>query len=421
MPPSAGWKSRYTLALLLLVAIFNAADRQILAVLLEPIREEFGVSDTAMGLLNGLVFSVFYAVAAMPLARLADVRSRRTIIAAGLFFWSALTSASGAARSFGQLVVARIGVGVGEASFIPAAMSLTSDCFPASRRTLAFSVLTLGLPLGAMLSLMVGGALEEAIGWRMTMAWIGAAGVLLAVVVRLSLSEPERGVMDAAQADRLRHSARDSIRYLWSLRSYRHIALAGSLAMGAASGINTWAQVFLMRAHALDVAEAGTMLGPALGAGGVSGLLVGGGITQLLARRDPRWLVRMPALSVLGAYPFLLAFLTLPGSTSAVPAFIGVAYCNAAWTGAVMASVQGLAKVRMRALAGAMISLCLNLVGGSLGPVLVGALSDGLQPTAGVLSLRYAIGAVGALGVWAAVHFWMAARSLEADLSRAAA
>jgi len=416
-----GWKSRYALFLLMLVAIFNSADRQILAVLLEPIRQEFGASDTAMGVLNGLVFSLFYAVALLPIARMADLRTRRTIISAGLLFWSAMTSASGLARSFGQLALARVGVGVGEASYLPAAMSTTSDLFPARRRTLAFSVLTLGLPVGAMLSLVVGGRLEEAIGWRMTMAWIGAAGMLLAVLVRLTLPEPERGGAEVGTADVSAYPTRATMRYLWGLASYRHVAAAATLGMLASGGVRTWAQAFLQRAHGLTVAEAAGALGPALGLGGVLGLLLGGGFTQLMGRRDVRWLLWMPALLVIGSLPFLGAFLTLPSAGAAAPMYVGVAFCNAGWMGAVMATVQGLAKVRMRALAGGMVSLCINLIGGSLGPVFVGALSDALQPAFGDLSLRYSIAAVGAMGLWAALHFVLATRTLRAELARAGA
>ena len=164
--PAAGAAGRYLLLVLFLIGVFNAVDRHILVVLLEPIRLEFGASDAAMGLLTGFAFVLFYSLSTLPIARLADVRGRRTVILLGLSVWSGMTAVSGFAASYAQLALARVGVGVGEASYLPPSMSMISDRFPPARRTLAMTALSVAFPVGIMISLVVGSRLGLAVGWR---------------------------------------------------------------------------------------------------------------------------------------------------------------------------------------------------------------------------------------------------------------
>jgi predicted MFS family arabinose efflux permease len=407
---------RRLLFLLFLVGLFNAADRRILMVLLEPIRLEFGASDTAMGLLTGFAFVLFYSVATLPIARLADARPRRTIILTGLWCWSALTAVSGIVTSFWQLALARVGVGVGEAAYLPAGMSMVSDRFPHERRTLAMAVFSLSFPIGMMLALVVGGRMGAALGWRPTVAWLGGAGLVVALVAGTLLEEPERGRSEKVAADRSLYGVRETLAYLGRLRSFRHLALGAALAMFAATSLGTWGPTFLMRVQGLDVARAGAALGPPTGIGGITGVLVVGGMAQRLARRDARWLLWLPALVQLVACPFILLFLTLTDVRAAMVAFAPVAMAGSAVIPPTMAAVQGLAKVRMRALAAALVSFTVNLAGIGLGPLLAGLASDVLQPRFGAESIRYALVLNAAVVLWAGAHFLLGARSLREEL-----
>ncbi len=412
--------ARYALFLLFLVGVFNMVDRQILSVLLEPIRLDLGVSDAAMGVLTGLAFGVFYSLATLPVARLADVHPRRTIMAVGIAFWSFMTAMSGFVSSFWQLAAARVGVGVGEASYIPAGMSMVSDHFPAQRRTLAMAAFTVSMPVGLMTSLALGGWLGETFGWRTTLIMIGVPGLLLAVLVRTTLAEPERGAAEPGSADRALYDIRTTVAYLRTMRSFRNLWAGASLAMFANVSLQSWSTAFLMRVHGVELARAGVMLGPALGVGGVIGVLGGGALTQRLTRSDARWMMWMPALTQLAALPCVVLYLTLSAPAVAVAMLTIATLCHASLNAPLMAAVQGLAKVRMRALAAAVVSFGVSALGAGLGPVMTGALSDRLQPAFGVEALRYALLATAAVGFWAAAHFVAGARSLRGDLARAA-
>ena len=181
--------ARYVLFVLFVVYIFNFIDRQILSILIDPIKEDLGVSDTAMGFLTGLAFAVFYTVAGIPIARLADRGVRRTIIAVGLAVWSLMTALSGAAQSFVQLALARVGVGVGEAACSPPAHSLISDYFPPEKRATAISFYNSGISIGVMFGYLAGGWIVQFFNWRVAFLVVGLPGILMAVVIRLTIRE----------------------------------------------------------------------------------------------------------------------------------------------------------------------------------------------------------------------------------------
>jgi predicted MFS family arabinose efflux permease len=420
LSPASLRRSRYALFVLFLVGVFNMMDRQLLSVFLEPIRNEFGASDAAMGLLTGYAFVLFYSLASVPLGRLADVHPRRTIIAIGLGFWSLMTSVSGLARSFGQLALMRVGLGVGEATFYPAGMSVLSDTFPPQRRPLALAVYSMSLPVGAMISLALGGWLGQTVGWRIALVWMGAPGFLLALIVCSTLREPARGGVEVSAVDVDVYSLRATSAYLWGLPSFRHLAAGMALSMFATTALGAWGPAFLIRVHGMEIGRGGVSLGAATGIGGVLGVLLGGLVTQRVARADARWLLGVPAVAKLAALPFTALFLLLPSESSAVPMYFGVALFTTALFGPVMTAVQGLAKVRMRALAAASVSLLFNLFGVGLGPLVAGSLSDMLRPAFGDTSLRYALLATSVASVWSAVHFALGAPRLAVDLRRAA-
>jgi predicted MFS family arabinose efflux permease len=412
-------RARGVLGVLVLVYAVNFIDRNILAVLLQPIKEELGVSDTAMGFLTGFAFAVFYTFAGIPIARLADRGSRRTVMAVGLAFWSLMTAASGLARSFAQLAVARVGVGIGEASATPAAHSLLSDYFPPERRTRAIAIYNTGASAGVLFGLLLGGWLQQAFGWRVAFAVVGLPGLAIALLVRVTVAEPARGgsegLVDAGDAP----SARETLRHLACLPSFRHLALAAGLYAMTAYGVISWAPTFMIRVHELGYAEVGTTLGLAIGIGGGAGTYAGGVLCDRLAARDVRWLVWIPAIAGAVLLPFFVVFALAEEASLALAAFVPVNLLNAVFAAPTYTITQGLARLRMRALASAVVLFVLNLVGLGLGPTLVGILNDLLEPRYGAAAVRYSLLIVVAVNAWAVIHSVLAGRTLRRDLARA--
>ena len=411
----------YLVAVLFLVNVFNLMDRQIMSILLEPIKRELGASDTVMGLLTGFTFVVFYTLASVPIARVADRRSRRNIIAAALAFWSVMTAASGLVSSAVQLGLARLGVGLGEAATTPAGQAMIADRFPPERRASALAVLAVGVPVGVMAAFLAGGALNAAVGWRQTFFWVGVPGFLLALLVRLSVREPQRGGADRGAADLAHYGARQALRHLWSLASLRYLTAAAAFSVFTAWALLVWSPSFLIRVHGMSTLEAGTVLGLAAGVAGGAGTLLCGIASERFASRDPRWLLGVPACTTLIAVPCLVAFLLSPSRAVALPMLFVTMFFGAGMIGPVTAAVQGLAPVRTRAFAAALVTLTFNLFGVGLGPLTTGALSDRLAPVFGSASIRYALLAAAVSGLVSALFFWIAARRLPADLAAAGA
>jgi predicted MFS family arabinose efflux permease len=415
---AAGSSTQYV-AVLFLVATVSFMDRQILAVLLEPIKRELGASDTEMGLLTGFAFVVFFALASVPIARAADRYSRRNIIAVALTFWSIITMVTGFVASFLQLGLARVGLGISEAAATPAAHSMLSDIFPRDRRTAPLALLAVAAPVGTMVAFTAGGIISTAVGWRMTFVALGAPGLILTVVVVLTIREPHRGASEEQRADVKPYTPYDTIRYLWSLRALRCLAAGASLNAFSAAALLVWGAPFLMRVHNMSTGEAGAWLGITTGLGGIAGTVLGGLVAQRLARQDPAWLLRFPAVTSALAVPFVLLFLTLPASSAPIMK-LGASLFSTCMLGPVLAVTQALAKVRMRALASALVALVVNLIGAGLGPLTVGVSSDLLASSLGPNSIRYAVlvPAVAAL-LGAALCFSRGARYVAAELDRA--
>ena len=415
----AAEKSSRYVALLFLVSTASSIDRQILAILLEPIKRELGASDTEMGLLTGFAFVLFFAAASIPIARAADRYSRRNIIAVALTFWSSMTMLSGYVATFLQLAAARVGLGISEAAALPASASMLSDLFPRERRTAPLALLAVAAPVGTMIAFTIGGIVNAALGWRMTFVALGAPGLLLTVVMLVAIREPRRGAAEAPGVGAAQYGLSETIGYLWRLRSLRWLALGASLNLFATSAKVVWSAPFLIRAHNMNTAEAGAWLGITTGIGGMAGIALGGLAAQRLARRDPAWLLRIPAVTSALAAPLVLLFLMLPASSAPVMN-LGATFFGSCMVAPVLAVTQTLAKVRMRALATALVALVVNLLGAGLGPLTVGVSSDLLAPALGPSAIRYAllVPAVIAL-VGAALSFYRGARHLPSELERA--
>ena len=408
--------ARYVLGIVFLTSAVSMLDRQILVILIPPIQSEFGVSDTEMGLLTGLGFAAVYSVAGLPVARWADHAVRRSIIALGLLVWSGLTMVTGASTSFFHVFAARMGVGIAQTAAGGPVQSLVSDYFPPERRAGALGLLATGGALGMALALLLGGWVNELFGWRWAFVAAGLPGVGLAAIVRFTVREPIRGAMEVAGSDTASYSSREVWRFLAGLPSFRHLLACTALHAFASMGASAWIPAFLIRAHGLGTGAAGSWLA-LVAALAFVGTLGGGLLADRLGRRDARWYMWLPGIATLAGIPFAAAFLL---SEEVVPEGIAwyavAALVGGVWTGPSFALVQGLAKVSMRATAAAFVSLTINLIGMGLGPLAVGALSDALAPSYADDGLRYALLLLLAANGWAAVHHFLAARTLRVDL-----
>lgn len=409
----------YVLALLIAVGVAAWVDRNVFAVLLQSIKAEFALSDTALGLLGGTAFGVFYAALGLPVAWLADQYERRSVLAGALALWSAMTAACGLATGFASLFLARIGVGIGEAGGSPPSVSLVADYFPARDRAFALGILYLYIPCGFVVGYLLGGWLDDLVGWRAAFLWIGLPGLALAVLVRWSLREPPRGHTDgvvAAKAPPLL----DTLRFFWSLHSLRHVPLGGALHGIGAFAAALWLPAYFIRSFEMSSATAGAWLALAYGAGGALGVVSGGRLADMLVARcrDERWYALWPATALLASLPCTVVLYVTSTPLLAVAALLAGAFLGHAFLGPVAALVQNVAGARRRAVAAATYLLLVNLVSMGLGPVTVGALGDALSPWLGADALRVALLTIVTLTTMlASLHFWLAAKVLPRDLA----
>jgi len=371
---------KVSMTLLVVIYTFAFIDRMILNILQEPIKIELGVSDARMGLLSGLAFSLLYVGLGIPMARVAERRSRKAIISASIFIWSVMTILCGQAASFMSLFLARVGVGVGEAGVSPPAHSLISDYFPPSRRSTALAIYGLGVPLGMLFGAAMGGYIAQLFGWRAAFAIVGAPGIILAIAAFLFLSEPPRGMSDAAKTtgDSPPPTMHQVLQSLWFTKSIRNVIIAISLSSFASFGIGAFAASFFIRNYGLDLSTVGLILGFTGGFGAAIGTLTGGWVADWAGRLDRRWYVLAPAISSLIAAPLCaVAFLVSTWQMSAVLLMIagGLAYVG---FGPSFAIVHNMVPARMRATSSAMMLFSMNMVGLGLGPFLVGTMSDAI-------------------------------------------
>jgi MFS family permease len=414
--------ARYVLAVLVAVYVVNYLDRQILAVLLDPIKQDLNVSDTAMGFLTGTAFELFYAFAGIPVARLADRWVRRNVIALSLALWSAMTAACGGAGVFWHLAVCRVGVGVGEAGGVPPSHSLISDYFRPQHRATALGIYAIGPLLGGALGNGLGGWLRDSIGWRATFVVIGLPGLALALLVRLGVREPPRGRFDPPRDPELpEEDTREVFRFLWSRRSFRLIALGVGLATFSGLGFGMWAPAFLGRVHEMTGTELGLFLAAVSAPAGALGAILGGRLVDRLARRDLRWYAWLPALSMLLALPFQAIQLLADTRWVALAAFVPAGLIGNMFAPVTYAVVQNLARPHMRALASAILMLFINLIGLGGGPQTVGILNDLLDPVFGDDAIRYSLLLIKVSTLAAALLFLLAARSIPRDMGQQAA
>jgi len=405
-----------TLALLTTTYFFSYMDRQILAILLEDIKADLLLSDTQLGLLTGLAFALFYATLGIPVARLADRTNRRNIIAAALTIWSAMTALCGLAQNFTQLLLARIGVGIGEAGSSPPSHSIIADLYPPEKRAGAMAIYSLGVTLGAGLGIIIGGTISSYYGWRWAMVSIGIPGIILAIFVRLFVVEPRRGLSDekppAANADM--PSLREGFASMWQTPAARHLVMGVTLTSLIGYALTGWGPTYYQRSFGLSVAQIAMVIAPILMVIGIISGIGGGKIADWVARR---WGVyaqsAMVALLKLIAFPFAVGIYLVDDATTGIILYgISILFASS-YLGPTFALIQGLAPVKLRALWAAITLLVINLIGLGIGPTLIGVLSDALEPRFGQESLRYALLIVAMGTPWAIFHYWRASVLLK--------
>ena len=409
-------KRHYALGILVVIYTFNFIDRQILSILLEPVKTELDLSDTQMGMLTGFAFAMFYATLGIPIARYADRSNRRNLIVAALSVWSLFTALSGLAQNFWHMLIARIGVGVGEAGCSPPAHSMVADYYPSDQRATALGIYSLGIPFGIMFGLFVGGWINELFGWRMAFFVVGVPGLLLAVLARFTLTEPPRGMAEGRADTSDQPSVRETLVYLWRKKSFRHMSFAAALAAFAGYGFVVWIPSFLIRSFDMNTGEIGTWFGLILGIPGGLGIVLGGYLADRFGARDPKWFLWTTAVALLITVPFNMIIYLATSSTTALLGMIIPVLLGNFYQATTFSQTQGISALRMRAVAAGILLFIINIIGLGMGPQMVGIMSDLLNSTYGDESLRYALLLCALVNLWAAFHYFIAGRHLADDL-----
>lgn len=407
-----GGRGAAVLLILLLIHIVNFVDRQLPFILMESIKADLRLSDAEIGLLAGVTFALVFSFALLALAWIADRWSPRRMLVITLAVWSSFTALSGLATNFAGLLVSRVAVAASEAGSTPAAHSLISKLYPPHRRAFALAVFSLGVPLGSMLGLVLGGWINDIADWRTAFFVVGLPGLLLAAIAWFVLPE----TLVAKPRAEARLPDRESAGALFRLSSFRHMAAACALYACGSYAINVFAASFLIRVHGLSFTQAGLGFGLAFGLGGLVGTFFGGVISDHLSRRDPRWRLLVPAIGQLLSLPTALGAWLVPHAGLSV-LLLALSYVfGLMYFAPTFAAAQQLAHENGRATAAAQLSFGLNLIGSSVGPMIVGWTSDLLAPSYGALSLRYALCLMGITILWSAWHFWRGAQVLPADI-----
>lgn len=414
--------AKRALWLLLIVSLLHSLDRQIVNILAEPIRRDLGLSDTQLGLLTGLAFALFYTILGLPLARFVDnLRSNRVrLISACLAVWSAMTVLCGFATNFSQLVLARVGVGVGEAGCTPAAHSLIADLVPKERLASALSFFGIGISIGGLLGMVFGGLLADLFGWRVAFFVAGMPGVLFAAIIWLAIREP-RALGRSMGRD---HFAEESsvnslvaaIKELARSRAYLMMIVAASLISFLGYGKVIWQAVLFIRVHGLTPGETGLWLGITAGVAGALGMYLGGYLSERLGKDRASMRFAAPVVGLLVGSPMLVVAYLQQNWVVALVLISLPTLANGLFYGPTFSCAQLVVPPAVRAMASAMILFSINLIGLGLGPLFFGMLSDALAPVAGDESVRWVLVGAAALGFLPAWFFWLAGRHMEREL-----
>jgi len=416
---------RMMIGVLFLVLMLNTLDRQVINVLAEPIKDELGLSDTQLGLVTGLFFALFYNFAGIPVGRIADnLRTNRVLLISGaLAFWSGMTALCGAATSFWHLVLARIGVAVGESGCVPPAHSLIADSVDKKKLAFALAIFGIGSPIGAFLGKAGGGYLNDLYGWRAAFFIVGLPGLAVAVAMWVLLRDPRKLGVAVAKKDippqvPLKEVFAECIRS----KAFVNITLAVATAYFLGAGGSVWGMIHMLRNHDLSTTVAGFWLGLPGGIAGGLGTWVGGILADRWGSKNPRHYMTPQTVGLLLNVPLLFFAWYTQNWVMAVILLILPDFLDDLYYGGTFASVQGLIPKRVRATATASLLFVNVMVGAGFGALTFGFVSDLLKPWAGPdESVRWVLMGSAFLYVVPAFFFWNAGRFLKAELAANAA
>lgn len=411
----SGTSNRFlVLAFLLLVYIFNFADRMLLGVMAAPIKADLGLSDGQLGLLGGTAFALLYATVGVPIGWLADRRSRSWIITIALCIWSGFTALCGFATNFTLLFMARLGVGIGEAGGVAPSYSMIADYFPPAERARALGVYSFGIPIGGAVGLAFGGMIAEAFDWRIAFITMGVAGILIAPLFKLFVRDPLRGGTEHASVATPPKLA-ETFRTIARKPAFWLISLGSALGATASYGIAFWIPSFYVRSFGMPLSQVTLLYAAVILFGGVAGIWLGAWLGDRFGPRRPGTYLAIPMLALFASVPFFaLAVLASSPAVSmgllVVPTMLGsMGY------GTVLTAIQNIAPAAMRSTASALFLLINNLIGLGLGSAVLGFISDALAREYGSQSLRYALLAGSVFFALAALLYVFAMRRVAAD------
>ena len=409
----------YVLAMLTLVYVFNFVDRQLLVILQESIKKELSLSDTQLGLLSGFTFAIFYVTMGIPIAHLADKGNRKNLVAISLGIWSMMTAFSGLVKNYIQLLMARIGVGIGEAGGSPPAHAMISDYFPPAKRATALSIYSTGIYIGVSVGFLMGGYLNQQLGWRTAFFALGIPGVIFSLLFFLTVKEPRRGATDVGLSQAIKsQSFGEVFKLLFSKKTFVYLAFATGFNSFCIYGLSNWEPSFLARMHGMKSSEIGLSLGLIKGVAGGLGTLMGGVLTDYFGKRDKRWHLKIPAYAIVLALPTIVGALFFKNTGLSLLCISMLTFLTGMYIGPSVAVTHSLVPASMRAFSSAILFFVLNIIGLGFGPLLIGVLSDYLTPTLGTDSLRWAMTITMIAGVGSALFFIIASRKIIKDLSQ---
>ena len=414
-------KPYYVLTLLTLVWALQFANIQIVNIVLEQIKGEFQISDTAMGLIAGIVVTLLGSLLSMPIARLADRKGRLAIISVGVAFWSIVTTLGGFAQNVLQLVLTRIGFGIGGAVSPAPGNALVSDYFPKNKLPMAMAIMSMAPCLGGLMAAWIGGIVGSTHwGWRGAFVAVAIPGFIVAALLYFTVKEPVRGIQDGKHADTRDYGVGETLRFFYENKTYFLMVLGFTFSGTADLALATWFVPFMQRVHKTSLLEASTFGGTLNSIAGIIGVLLGGAVIGYLGKKNDRWKIVGPGVTSLLAGPVLIVFLFAPLPWAYVGLFLAMILMTFRM-GPILGLVQSIVKVRMRAFAAATLFMIGTIVGSGVGPLLIGVLNDILEPGYGDLAIRYSLLCVSVASMIGALFYFWAGRYVQADIKKSLA